>query len=439
MKRIVYLPVEVKEREFTAKCLLAAVLAHRGFVVLVAGRSDCRRLAAEGAPGIIIDKDFTERRAAEWKRIKENGGAVFAWDEEGVSEVRKDGFRLRTGKTSVEISNGIFLWGEGQKQTLKGIGLADEKMHVVGNPRIDLLRKEAEVFYSKGIKALKKKYGEFVLINLNFHKDGGVTWADVVANENNGIISKSDRESLDQAYGYYQKLVPIYCEMIEQLANAIKKPIVIRPHPKERAMDWWHQRFKGFDNIEVTREGDANMWTRAASIMIHSGCTTAMEAYISRNPSIFYNPVKEINIPFFPELSLRVESTDELIKTVQQYFEGNMPAEEFFSDRADKLISEHVSIDDQSTSCERIANILETLELEKENNVSVSLGQPLRTAYRRMRAYFNQSKSSVGKFEYTRKAETVACVESARRMMKYQEIMDVREIGVNAFVIKKAN
>ena len=45
---------------------------------------------------------------------------------------------------------------------------SDLPIHNVGNPRLDLLRKEFAEYYEHDVAAIKKEHGKFILINTNF-------------------------------------------------------------------------------------------------------------------------------------------------------------------------------------------------------------------------------------------------------------------------------
>ena len=61
--------------------------------------------------------------------------------------------------------------------------------------------------------------------------------------------------------------------------------IILRPHPSE-IVENWHAWIGSHDEIEVVREGAAVPWILAAHMLVHTNCTTGVEAVALDKPSI---------------------------------------------------------------------------------------------------------------------------------------------------------
>ena len=61
--------------------------------------------------------------------------------------------------------------------------------------------------------------------------------------------------------------------------------IILRPHPSE-IVENWHAWIGGHDRVEVMREGAAVPWILAAHMLVHTNCTTGVEAVALDTPSI---------------------------------------------------------------------------------------------------------------------------------------------------------
>ena len=92
---------------------------------------------------------------------------------------------------------------------------------------------------------------------------------------------------------YKQTLFDKFIELIPFLARSLPdRKFIIRPHPVENQNTYYDFALK-YENVEVVREGNVIPWLYAAKLLIHSGCTTGIEAYISNNHAIAYTPVSD--------------------------------------------------------------------------------------------------------------------------------------------------
>jgi hypothetical protein len=65
--------------------------------------------------------------------------------------------------------------------------------------------------------------------------------------------------------------------------------IVLRPHPSER-IETWEKAFTGLERVHVERGGSHLPWTLACDILVHTGCTTGMEAFVAGQTAISLCP-----------------------------------------------------------------------------------------------------------------------------------------------------
>ena len=52
----------------------------------------------------------------------------------------------------------------------------------------------------------------------------------------------------------------------------------------------WRDHLKSHDNVHVVAEGNVVPWLMACDVLVHNGCTTAVESYILGRPVIAYVP-----------------------------------------------------------------------------------------------------------------------------------------------------
>jgi hypothetical protein len=107
---------------------------------------------------------------------------------------------------------------------------------------------------------------------------------------------------------------------------AVENPetvFVFRPHPIENPRAW--EAFIGdVPNVVIDNSGPISRWVRHANLIIHNGCTTALEAVISRKPVIAFRPlISRHEEPFPNAASHEVFSEDDLSRVVKALFKDN--------------------------------------------------------------------------------------------------------------------
>ncbi len=75
-------------------------------------------------------------------------------------------------------------------------------------------------------------------------------------------------------------------EIIERLLQQLPDmSIVLRPHPSER-IETWLEHFQGMPRLSVVREGASIPWILASEALIHTNCTTGVEAVALDHPAL---------------------------------------------------------------------------------------------------------------------------------------------------------
>ena len=69
--------------------------------------------------------------------------------------------------------------------------------------------------------------------------------------------------------------------LTHNLANKFPElNFIYRPHPSEDH-DYYKVIFKGVKNINVEHDGNVIPWILACKLLLHDGCTTAIEATLA--------------------------------------------------------------------------------------------------------------------------------------------------------------
>lgn len=340
-RKWILLTIETKAREFYSKLLFACFAVNKGWGVIIGPRNVIRREQSSLPKGILIEKSISNVDLNHIKNSISNGNKVFAWDEEGLIYLNeKDYLERRVSKEVLELIDMLFCWGEKQANIFY-THLSDykDKVYIAGNPRIDLLRPEFRNIFEN--KKIKKKYGDFILVNTKFgiilpndsYKDKHSSYIEYL--KNTGRCSTKETENLlNEFIDYNRKTLNHYNELIPVLSNRFpNNQIIIRPHPSEDNI-YWINKFRNLKNVKVIYEGNSNDWIYSSRIMIHSNCTTGVESYLLGKKSISYIPIEktklEAELPTL--LSYKAACVDEVCTLVKVALNCKLKNNEEFKD-----------------------------------------------------------------------------------------------------------
>lgn len=437
MKKILYLPVEVKSRELRAKVLLATEMADRGFKVLL-GTHWVIREAAKYEPGIILDKDGCLGRKEIFEQICNRGGAVYVQDEEMLSPtIEKELLKYRVSDDMAQRIKGYFLSSDYYSDLFKDrFPAVYSKSYVVGNARIDLSGTNIKYYYKKELIKIRKKYGKYILVNSGFTKVNETLFHII---ESHARIKLSDKDKLwYYRYGEYcDENREMFIDSIAAIADKYDDiTVVVRPHPAED-MDLWLSKLKHKKHVIVSKKGDANAWNYGAEFIIHSGCTTALEAYLIRKKSIMYQPKynQSFEYPFFEQLSERVTSKQELFQVIDKYLSPDYSNKIFFTKEKRKLLKYYLHNPEGGMAVQRIADILEDHDFERSERIHI-YSPTIKTRYailKNLCASF-LSKDPV-KFSYTSPNELRRMIQASKKVLGIEKDIPVKRLSNNIFRI----
>ncbi len=292
--KFLHIAVEVAARELESKLLLALIANARGFSVLVGENHFFTRNMKRLPRGIFFDKSFTQNHLRKnLEPAKRAGHIVAGIDEEGVES--RDPFRLaRFCEDSLDLADVVFAWGQGQAAEIADRSPRNAgKIVVSGSQRWDLLRPQGLQFYRKQTAALREVFGDFLLFNSNFTlvSEPGIFERVLKTMTSNGTLNPQDSSQiarLERRRDYQAACMTALIDGVRELAGTYPdRSIVVRPHPGERAGRWF-EAFEDLNNVHVIRQGGAEPWILASSLLLVSGCTTGMQAVTMGCPVVTY-------------------------------------------------------------------------------------------------------------------------------------------------------
>ena len=164
------IPVETQVRELDAKLLLSCVAAERGFPVVLGSRAFVGFAMPFVPRGVYLAKSLTALSRRMFGILQGLGHEIVAWDEESlVRGPTSVYYSDRLSPATLRPLSGLFAWGQDDAEVFRAFpGCAGIPIHVTGNPRIDLLRKDVRAYFEPEVDALRRRFGDFILVNTSF-------------------------------------------------------------------------------------------------------------------------------------------------------------------------------------------------------------------------------------------------------------------------------
>ena len=286
-----YIPLEIYNREFQSRLLIAMESASNGMNVYV-GRVKDYLLRDFFVPGIVLYKSITpsDSRLKELKFFKKNNFIITSMDEEsGLVNANANYLTERYSNKSLELTDRVFTWGKFDHDNLSSKYKKHKKKFIKsGNPRIDFWRKDFEFLFKKK----KLKYKNYILFSLNFHNRSQKEFdklADYLKEEgytNRGFtVSRAAKIQKDT-----ERMSKKIDKLITTLSSQTNLTIVVRPHPVNKLKRY--NFLKKYRNVKIIRDGGISEWIYHAKMVVHASCAGGLEASVRGKPTISYLPFK---------------------------------------------------------------------------------------------------------------------------------------------------
>lgn len=356
----IFLPLEVKAREFAAKTYFAGVAARRGHEVWLGPSFEFYRHMDRFPPGIFV-AHHVGNGYRRWLRVAHSlGYIIVAWDEEGMI-IKDDEFYVgeRIVKENIEKCRLFFSVGRGDFEAIRRrYPELSDRVVMGGNPRLDILD---PAFWKAGNEARMSR--PLLLVNSRFSHSNPLHMSRDKFRQLQ--ISRFAEGSNERCYkvaymDYTDRLFELFVAMVDELARRLPDhQIIVRPHPSE-SPERWQQVAKNHTNMEVMKNDSAIHWAMQADAVLHNGCTTAIEAALLGRRVIAYCPIT--NEAYDPRVSNNVSeiatSVDALVAKIQA---GPDKSPAVISAGARSHLSSVFAGLDDRTSSETILDTLEQL------------------------------------------------------------------------------
>jgi surface carbohydrate biosynthesis protein len=359
----ILLPIETINRDLDFRLFVACAYLKPHHRFFVGFHGIIYPLATRMRKGLFVGKHFvllepTRETYTRYHVLKERGFLCVHLDEEGAvypGDVENWRHRLRWQFNPCALSAEDYMctWGDFQREFYLSLGPeCAANIRTTGHPRFDLYKRAYRKYFAEDVEALRARYGDFLLVNGNF----------TIANNGLGISDTFSKRSgynpagLDVAPGatvtrrdyfdwwaHTSHVLINFIRLINRLSLEFPShQIIIRPHPSE---DWNYYKivFNGIENVHVEHRGPVAPWLLACKVLIHDGCTTAIEAFLGDTPIINYRTVDDVKQDtFLPNIfGVKCRTEEEVVLSVRRLLSEpqNGPPPADFNDTAYRLLA----------------------------------------------------------------------------------------------------
>ncbi|MDC1148738.1 hypothetical protein OAT00_03620 [Pelagibacteraceae bacterium] len=302
---MIYLPIEVVERELESKAILACLLAKYNYKVFLFEHTFFDRFGWPGE-GVYVGKNFYRivgKKNFNNKLLNEmikSKIKVIHLDEEGAiynGKSEKEWNKTLQRRLDINFPKNlidVFTWGDWQKNFFKKKDNFKKKIITTGHPRFELSKKKYNKYFKEIDYKVTKGHKNYILVNTIFH----------VANPKNDFVKDGlikgykNKKIYDKKVKTAKILIKKTCDLINEISNTEK--IILRPHPCENS-DFYEEIFKCNNNVYVENNGNVTSWIRNAKIVIHTSCTTGLQSILNEKPTFAFVP--KINNDFYFQFS----------------------------------------------------------------------------------------------------------------------------------------
>ncbi len=351
----VLLPVYTVTRELDSKLAIASALASMGLRSIV-GHKDALRIVANKSKritwlGKILFDSIEKRRL--WRSLKKKSAIMFMIDEGGIFP--ENGWiqnmlqKHRIHQIRDIPVNTICLWGELQKQVIaKQAPELASTLAVTGCPRFDLCGTKYSWIESIANETDFATHQPYILICSRFtsvaHAEGMQIPFTRKVNPNIWPNDMSLQDISELWYTSWQRDVHDFADFVVAVKEIAKAhpdyTIVLRPHPSE-SLGFYKEALKPFKNIEVIRSGSVLGWIRSAEVVVHTNCTTGVEAILAGRPTINFLPDtvprENLDKAVSREAGIITRSVEDTVERVSEMVNGG-DFSQAWSDRAKSIL-----------------------------------------------------------------------------------------------------
>lgn len=327
-KPVVFIPVEILKRDLYGRLALMRLIRSGLDVFCITGEKRlvdflAKNLAKKG--DIYIDKSCTlnENRISLYQRFYNVNCRIGVFDDEGVVMNDMESYlKPRLSEKLLKYVNYIFAWNQKHFNFLRQLDYINpENVYLTGHPRTIPL---------KIIKELKRHHTDNSSFKILYCSNGRARISNNAIEVSTKALSAGnypdsfiERWFKAQASGCLDFIFHRKCLLL--LADSGFN-ITVRPHPSESTHLWG--RLLKHNNITVDSKSPLEYQFGSHNVLLHNGCTTALQAHLVNLHSIALDPEDRAPSSLANKYSKRITNTSELLVEINQLKSLNTNAKE---------------------------------------------------------------------------------------------------------------
>lgn len=445
-KRFLIIPIEVKVRDFMSRLLLSVYASSRNYNVIIGSQQKIFNFIDKLPKAIYFDKSLSLNKKLFFKKLVSKGFKICSIDEEGLSSINnyQKYITQRVSKETLKLAERIFTWGNSEaKIIVDKYPEVSNKVKVTGNPRLDLLKKGFDLKYGLDASQYNDKYGEYIFFPSNFtvnHALGEKNLQKLFINLGR-VASEEDEVYYSKRLEYFRKTFKEYVSLVIAVAKKYKnKNIIVRPHPAEDK-GFWKKLSSNYKNIFIRSENEAAGWIKGASVIIHSSCTTGLEAFFSDKHVISFLPYKDHEYAKHISNIVSHECNNEkdVLEYLEDIFSSNIV--ERSTQNIKDEISKHIHNIDNNFAFKNLINEIEKIDIEKQyfKPININFSRNVISTIKKIKTYLFDRKTfryGLQKFPGISKKEFDENYLIIRKILNINKKIETVQLSKDLFMIK---
>lgn len=289
---MIFIPIELSKRASASTFFFAKYLASKGYTVVIGNQQIIRWLALFGSTprSVFFDKScaYNKRRMSLYKKLIDRDVLLYSSEAEGcIVNDLKSFISFRYSPECSTLCHRIFMWGpRDTNELLKQYSFLESKIVRSGHFRI-IFDKFISEKHRKSKAAQSLSVGKHLKILYCSNGSAGIG-NDVMNDINTAIINRQSGEYdisnsiKNRSYGLYD--MACHIDLLCQLEPMVSH-ITFRPHPTESVANY-NRIFSDRANIIVDNTTPLHEQFTSHDVLLHSGCTTSIQALLYSVPTI---------------------------------------------------------------------------------------------------------------------------------------------------------
>ena len=363
-KKIIFVPIEVKNREFHPKLFFSYYCLKNNFSVFFGNKKSILRAVKNFSPGTYFHKSINVTDINHIINIKDKKNFYVSLDEEGgfafsnVEDMSKF-LDHRSSKKNMKLVDKIFTWGKFDEKIWKKKYLKYSKKIInFGAPRVDLWKeKNVKKIYNDEIEFLNLKYEKGFILILSSGLTSIKELKKVYKYDSHWMKFKNEKQKTMRLKVLKNdlKLFKMFLQTVfEVCKNNPNYNFVIKPHPTESKEDWINFRKKFPKNLFFEDKFETSPLIHCSNMVIQTSSSTALQAFMLKKKIISYRP-KNIYFQrdfsnYFGSIAFNSEQVSNLIKSKKNHIKKDK--------KMYTKLKQRLNFSDKFDNCSKIARFL---------------------------------------------------------------------------------